>query len=464
MVKQFIPTTEFLDDPWTKKAKKGEDTTDQGTSLISFAEARECVARDRLAKLVCVSGAIKHPEGPTGMRYVDHLQTIFGYLIAARLNAFDKIQMSLCYMFPNHAKRERIAKILKVSGVMAEIQKGYSFGKNAKLSVWEIDNTIWEYLTDDAVKTINAAYVVNEKSNGVVGLKMKDGNKTIKVRYEVECVNDALIKEIGKKYPYMLGFQTVYNDAECKTNGRIYHRIQGMKQENREGMLSFLNGCKMVTVDIKSSLPRLTLKVMGKRIGWSEDLYDLDGVKDISRDSKKLATTIYINADNHKMYAAKAKCAERNGENLTWDQMKRFSAALNKLTCGIIGKSKHLGLRVMNIEGRMQTKMLQWSIENDIPWFPMHDGGHCPEWAAEAAERHMQQVIDQIISEMSFAERAEILGITEDELLQVMAGITLKSKEPKKQAKKGSVVKKQDKTSVLDDGDTAFLRQMGLIA
>lgn len=453
MANPFVPHTVFLDAPKTK----------DGKPLVSFGEAVKMIDRDYLLKVVCDSGIIKNPLGPVGSRYVGYLSTVFGYMAAAQMNDWDKIQMSLRHMFPDHEKRVRIESILKFSGVAEVAQKGFKNETGAQVTTWKINNTFWKYISDEAVERIQRSYKAKEKSDTVVSIKTTNENgETVKVRYNVDGENDSLIKEVAKKYPYMVACQTIYNDDECKTNGRIYHPIQALTKENREAKLSKLHGCNMVTVDIKSSLPRLCLMVMGKRIGWNEDVYGmLEGCKDISRDVKKLATTISFNAENYKVFTVKSSCEAKFGD-MDFETANRIFVAANKLTKGIVGKAKRLGLRCMNIEGRMQTMMLQWALENDVPWFPMHDGGHCPDWAADAAERKMQECIEQIISEMSFAERAEILEITEDELMQVMAGITLKVDSKKSKAKR--LAKNPTKTSDLDDGDTAFLRQMGLSA
>lgn len=452
MSKSFVPHTVFLDKPKTK----------DGNPLVSFEEAVKMIDRDYLLKLVCDSGIIKNPNGPVGVRYVGYLTTVFGYLAAALTNDWDEIQMSLRYMFPDHEKRVRIESMLKFAGVADVAQKGYKNETGAQVTTWKINNTFWKYISDESVERIQLSYKAKEKADTAVSIKTTNENgETVRVRYDVDGENDSLIKELAKKYPYMVACQTIYNDDECKTNGRIYHPIQTLSKENREAKLSKLHGCKVVTVDIKSSLPRLCLMVMGKRIGWDEDIYSkLEGCEDVSREAKKLATTIVFNAEKHKLFTVKSSCEAKFGE-MDYETAKRIIGAANKLTKGIVSKAKRLGLRLMNIEGRMQTKMLQWALENDVPWFPMHDGGHCPDWAAEAAERHMQGSIEQIISEMSFAERAEILEITEDELMQVMSGLALKDK-PKAKAKR--LAKKPVKTSDLDDGDTAFLRQQGLVA
>lgn len=435
----FIPHTVFLDDPYSKGGKK----------LVSAKQAAAVVDREYLLQSVCDSGIIKNPSGPVGSRYVDYLTIVFGYLFAAMFNDWDQIQMSLRYMFPDHEKRVRIESFLKFSGVIDVTTKGYKNVDDAQVTVWKINNKIWKYVSERALEKIQQLYTVDERANTVISTKETDdkGNMVIK-RQTVDGVNDAPIRAMAKKYPYMIAFRTIYNDAECKTNGRIYHPIQGLTKENREAKLSMLHGCNVVTVDIKSSLPRLCLMVMGKRIGWNEDIYEqLDGCKDISRDVKKRATTIFLNATDYKLFTVKTKC------ELDWDDAKRVEIAINKLTKGIARKAKRLGLRLMNIEGRMQTMMLRWALENDVPWFPMHDGGHCPDWAAEAAERHMQACIEQIISEMTFAERAEILEITEDELMQVMAGLPPKADAPKKQTKQKSA--KND--SQMDSGDADFI-------
>lgn len=444
MSKPFVPHTVFLDDPKTK----------DGQPLVSFDEAVKMIDREYLLKLVCDSGIIKNPNGPKGVRYVGYLTSVFGYLAAAQMNDWDEIQMSLRYMFPDHEKRVRIETILKFAGVADVVQKGFKNETGAQVTTWKINNTFWKYISDEAVERIQQSYKAKEKADTVVSIKTTNENgETVKVRYNVDGENDSPIKEIAKKYPYMVASQTIYNDGECKTNGRIYHPIQNLTKENREAKLSKLHGCNMVTVDIKSSLPRLCLMVMGKRIGWDEDIYSmLEGCEDVSRDFKKLATTVLFNAENHKLFAAKSSCDVKFGD-MGFETAKRIFVAVDKLTKGIVGKAKHLGLRCMNIEGRMQTMMLQWSLENDVPWFPMHDGGHCPDWAAEAAERHMQACIEQIISEMTFAERADILEITEDELMQVMAGLTLKAETPKKQPKQKSP--KND--SQTDSADDAFI-------
>lgn len=448
MSNTFIPHTAFLDDPYSKNGKK----------LVSAKQAAAVVDREYLLQAVRDSGIIKNPNGPVGSRYVDYLTIVFGYLFAALFNDWDSIQMSLRYMFPDHEKRVRIESFLKFSGVIDVITRGYKNSDDAQVTVWKINNKIWKYVSERALEKIQQLYTVDERADTVISTKdTDDEGNVVNNRQTVNGVNDALIREMAKKYPYMIAFRTIFNDAECKTNGRIYHSIQGLTKENREAKLSMLHGCNVVTVDIKSSLPRLCLMVMGKRVGWDEDIYEqLDGCKDISRDVKKRATTIFLNATDHKLFTVKAKC------ELDWDDAKRVESAINKLTKGIARKAKRLGLNLMNIEGRMQTMMLQWALENDVPWFPMHDGGHCPDWAAEAAERHMQACIEQIISEMSFAERADILEITEDELMQVMSGLTLKAGRPK--AKANRLAKKLVKSSDLDDGDTAFLRQLGLAA
>lgn len=452
MSKPFVPHTVFLDDAKTK----------DGVSLVSFAEAVKMIDREYLLKLVCDSGTIKNPNGPVGARYVSYLSTVFGYLAAAQMNDWDEIQMSLRYMFPDHEKRVRIESILKFAGVAEVVQKGFKTETGSQVTTWKINNTFWKYISDEAVERIQRSYKAKEKTDTVVSIKTTNENgETVRVRYNVDGENDSLIKEVAKKYPYMVACQTIYNDDECKTNGRIYHPIQALTKENREAKLSKLHGCNMVTVDIKSSLPRLCLMVMGKRIGWNDDIYSmLEGCEDVSRDVKKLATTILFNAEYHKVFTVKSSCEAKFGD-MDFGTAKRILVAANKLTKGIVSKAKRLGLRCMNIEGRMQTMMLQWALENDVPWFPMHDGGHCPAWAAEAAERQMQACIEQIISGMSFAERAEILEITEDELMQVMAGLTLNAEEQKSKAKR--FAKKQVKTSDLDDGDAAFLRQVGLV-
>lgn len=443
MSKSFVPHTVFLDSAKTK----------DGEPLVSFDEAVKMIDRDYLLKLVCDSGIIKNPNGPKGVRYVGYLTTVFGYLAAAQMNDWDEIQMSLRYMFPDHEKRVRIKSILKFAGVADVVQKGFKTETSSHVTTWKINKTFWKYISDESVERIQRSYKAKEKADTVVSIKTTNENgETVRVRYNVDGENDSQIKEIAKKYPYMVACQTIYNDDDCKTNGRIYHPIQALTSENREAKLSKLHGCNMVTVDIKSSLPRLCLMVMGKRIDWNEDIYSmLDGCEDVSREAKKLATTIVFNAKAHKLFTVKSSCETKFGE-MDFETANRIFVAANKLTKGIVSKAKRLGLRCMNIEGRMQTMMLQWSLENDVPWFPMHDGGHCPDWAAQAAERHMQACIEQIISEMTFEERADILEITEDELMQVMAGLTLKE-EPKKQAKQKSA--KND--SKMDSGDAAFI-------
>lgn len=452
----FVPTTSFLDDPWTRKAKMGQEATDQGERLVPFAVAVKDIDSEYLLKLVCDSGIINNPQGPKGARYAGYLTTVFGYLCAAIQNGFDEIQMSLRYMFPDFEKRGRIESMLKHSGAITMIQRGYKTETEAQITTWKINNTFWEYVTNDAVERARKAYEVRKKTDSTVNRITKDENgKKVTMKTTVEGVNDPLIKALVKKYSYMAACQTVYNDFELKTNGRIYHPLQNMCKENREALLSRFNGTNMVTVDIKSSLPRLCLMVMGKRVDWDQDVYNmLDGCEDVSRDAKKLATTITFNATNRKVYTVKRACEIEYGD-MDFATAKRVVGAVDKLTMGITRNAKRLGLRLMNIEGRMQTKMLQWALENDVPWFPMHDGGHVPEYAAEAAEQRMREAIEEIISNMSFAERAEILEITEDELMQVMSGLHLKSEQP---------VKKQVKTSDLDDGDAAFLRQLGLAA
>lgn len=439
MEETFVPHTAFID-----KAKSFEASF--GRKLMNHRGAVKLVDRALVAELVCQSGAVKHPKGTVGRRYVDHVTNVLGYLIAASYNSWDRIKISFREMFPDAEKRARVMNILESAGVITMIKRGFGFaGGDGKTSIWGIENRIWEFLTDGAVKQIQNAYIVDERANTKINLKSEHTATFI------DGVNDSLIKKTAERYPFMSGFQTVYNDSECKTNGRLYHRIQNLKKANREYVLSKLTGMNVVTVDIKSSQLRLLLKVIGRKIGWTEDLYaKLEGVDDIPREIVKLATSVMFNTNGDKSFMAAFVCGEKRLE-FGYDRAKRFEESLNKLSGGVIKMVKGIGLRLMNIEGRMQTEMLKWALENNLPWFPMHDGGHCPDWAAKDAERKMEEIIDRIISEMTIEERAEILGVSVDDLLLIQAGIT-----PKREQRNRSPKTTESQT---DSADDAFIRE-----
>lgn len=443
MEETFVPHTAFID-----KAKSFEASF--GRKLMNHRGAVKMVDRALVAELVCQSGAVKHPKGTVGRRYVDHVTNVLGYLVAASYNSWDKIKISFREMFPDSEKRTRIMNILEFAGVITLIKRGFGFaGGDGQASIWGIENRIWEYLTDCAVKQIQNAYNITERANTKINLKSKH---TVTF---IDGVNDSLIKKTAEKYPFMIGFQTVYNDSECNTNGRLYHRIQNLKKANREYVLSKLTGMNMVTVDIKSSQLRLLLKVIGRKIGWTEDLYaKLEGVEDIPREIVKLATSVMFNANGDKSFMTAFVCGKKHLD-FGYDRARRFEESLNKLSSGVIKMTKGIGLRLMNIEGRMQTEMLKWALENDLPWFPMHDGGHCPDWAAEAAERKMEEIIDRIIAEMTIDERAEIVGVSVDNLLLIQAGIAPK-REQMKSKQKRFVNPEEQQT---DSADDAFIRE-----
>ena len=443
MEETFVPHTAFIDNAKSFEASFGR-------KLMNHRGGVKMVDRALVAELVCQSGAVKNPKGTVGRRYVDHVTNVLGYLIAASYNSWDKIKISFREMFPDAEKRTRVLNILEFAGVITLIKRGFGFaGVEGQTSIWGIENRIWEFLTDGAVKQIQNAYNIDERANTKINLKSEH---TVTF---IDGVNDFPIKKTAEKYPFMIGFQTVYNDFECKTNGRLYHRIQNLKKANREYVLSKLTGMNMVTVDIKSSQLRLLLKVIGRKIGWSEDLYaKLEGVDEIPREIVKLATSVMFNTDGNKSFMAAFVCGEKRLD-FGYEQAKCFEESLNKLSNGVIKMTKGIGLRLMNIEGRMQTEMLKWALENDLLWFPMHDGGHCPDWAAEAAERKMEEIIDRIISEMTMEERAEILGVSVDDLLLIQAGITPKREQQTPKQKRFANPEEQQ----TDSADDAFIRE-----
>lgn len=432
---KFAPHIHYLD-----------KATQYDASNFDFAEAVEMVNLDRINDLMVGVGMVKHPEGPVGQKFIERFRRIFGYLLAAGLNGASEIQFPFAQEYRSPLTRKIIIDTLVEGEIIELAKRGFNFaGGKRSASTWKISPKVWYFLTEQAAKnlTVNFLNKGQAKANTKISKKVVIDGKTVRQTTIVEGVNDSLIQKTSEQFPLMAACQTIYNDDDCKTNGRVYHPIQNLPKEHRETILSIMTGSAVTTVDIKSSQIRLLMKVMGKNIGWTEDLYaKLEGVEDVSRDCIKLATSIYFNATTSKMYTAKTACDEKHGE-IGWDQVKRIASALHKISCGIITHSKGLGLRLMNIEGRMQTEMLKLAAKNGILWFPMHDGGHCTDIAAEYLQAKMEEIIDRIINEMSNEERAEILGVSVDDLLLIQAGIAPKA-EQKPQT---------------DSADDAFIRE-----
>lgn len=418
---KFAPHIHYLD-----------KATQYDASNFDFAEAFEMVNLDRINDLMVGVGIVKHPQGPVGQKFIGRFQRVFGYLLAACLNGASEILFPFAQEYRSPTTRKIIIDTLVEGEIISLTKRGYNFaGGKREASTWKISPKVWYFLSEQAVKnlTVNFLKKGQAKANTKIGKKVVIDGKTVRQTTIVEGVNDSLIQKSSEQFPFMSACQTIYNDDECKTNGRVYHPIQNLPKEHRETVLSIMTGSSVTTVDIKSSQIRLLLKVMGKNIGWTEDLYaKLEGVEDVSRDCIKLATSIYFNATKSKMYTAKIACDEKHGE-IGWDQIKRIAIALHKISCGIITNSKGLGLRLMNIEGRMQTEMLRLANEKGIVWFPMHDGGHCTDIAADYLQAKMEEIIDRIISEMTMEERAEILGVSVDDLLLIQAGIAPKAEQ-----------------------------------
>lgn len=431
----FAPHIRFLDN-----AKSFDE------SNFDFADCIKMVNEERIQDLIKDAGILKHPEGPTGKRFGELLKVVFAYLLAAALNGCAKIQFPFAKEIPAPKTRKIVIDTLLEGGILSLMKRGFAFaGGETKSSVWEISNLVWYFLSETASKNlmVEIAQKYQAKANTRISINNIIGGKKFNESRIIAGANDEIIRQTAEKYPFMIACQTVYNDNACKTNGRIYHPIQGLPKVHRETLLSILHGQAMSTVDIKSSQIRLFQKVAGRKVGWTEDLYaKLEGVEDISRESIKLATSVYFNAEKNKMFSAKNACENKFGE-MTWNQAKRFQTAIDKMSGGIISKSKGLGLRLMNIEGKAQAEMMAFALERNIPWFPMHDGGHCPEWAAEMMQAKLEEVIDRIIAEMTMEERAEILDVSEDELLLIQAGIAPKA-EQKQQT---------------DSADDAFIRE-----
>lgn len=432
---KFAPHIHYLD-----------KATQYDASNFDFAEAFDMVNIDRINDLMVGVGVVKHPEGPVGQKFIKRFQRVFGYLLAACLNGSSEILFPFAQEYKSPMTRKIIIDTLVEGEIISLTKRGYNFaGGKREASTWKISPKVWYFLSEQAAKnlTVNFLKKGQTKANTKISKKVVIDGKTVRQTRIIEGVNDLLIQKTTEQFPFMAACQTIYNDDECKTNGRVYHPIQNLPKEHRETILSIMTGSSATTVDIKSSQIRLLLKVMGKNIGWTEDLYaKLEGVEDVSRDCIKLATSIYFNAAKSKMYTAKIACDEKHAE-ISWDQIKRIATALHNMSRGIITNSKGLGLRLMNIEGRMQTEMLRLANEKGILWFPMHDGGHCTDIAAEYLQAKMEEIIDRIINEMSMEERAEILGVSVDDLLLIMSGIAPKA-EQKQQT---------------DSADDAFIRE-----
>lgn len=442
MATKFVPHYKFIDNA---KAYDGEHTNHE--------EGLQMICRGAVADLVSRRGDMKNPEGPVGQKFVGYLMKALGYVAAASMESVDHLELSFRHLFPNHEQRTRIVKMLVDENVIQLKELGFKTPNGGgKVSSWTIERGFWNFLTDEAVMKFQEQFckTIVSKADTKVSMKVKDGKKTLVERRTIDGVNDSLIKQAAKKYPFMIAFQTIYNDDECKTNGRLYHPIQNLRKENREALLSKLTGTNVVTVDIKSSQIRLMLKVIGRKVGWTEDLYaKLEGVEDIPREIIKLATSVMLNTKGDKTHVTSAVCKEKHDE-FDYGQAKKFEAALNKLSNGAISLAKGIGLRLMNIEGRMQTEMLRIANEHDILWFSMHDGGHCADYAAEFMQQQMELVIDRIIAEMTMEERAETIGVSVDDFLLIRAGIT-----PKREQQKRSPKPTETQT---DSADDAFIR------
>lgn len=447
MATKFVPHYKFIDNA---KAYDGEHTNHE--------EGVQMICREVVADLVSRRGDMKNPEGPVGQKFVGYLMKALGYVAAASMESVDHLELSFRHLFPNHAQRTRIVKMLVDENVIQLKELGFKTPNgDGKVSSWTIERGFWNFLTDEAVMKFQEHYckTIVTKADTKVSLKVKDGKKTLVERRTIDGENDSLIKQAAKKYPFMIAFQTIYNDEDKTTNGRLYHPIQNLRKENREALLSKLTGTNVVTVDIKSSQIRLLLKVIGRKVGWTEDLYaKLEGVEDIPREIIKLATSVMLNTKGDKTHVALAVCKEKHDE-FDYGLAKKFEAALNKLSNGAISLAKGMGLRLMNIEGRMQTEMLRIANENDILWFSMHDGGHCADYAAEFMQQQMELVIDRIINEMTMEERAETIGVSVDDLLLIQAGITPKRKQTNPKQKRFVNPEEQQ----TDSADDAFIRE-----
>lgn len=395
-----------------------KDSTVHGFQLFS-KDALRCISRDKIESLIEEQSPARKGCRQSSSTTKEHF-TQAACIIAANIMKAAVNHQYLRYgkqiQFNHHdfytLKRyhfDKLADMFVNAGLIRLVKQGYSVGKNAQCSLWEVSSSILNYSVDNHEELLKnyEPLVTKDFTDGKgVMTKEEEQEHAPHARERLTTIAPEFLKRIN--VPAVPPYRS-FND-NGNLGGRVYcGLVQQMPKQARQSFLKIDNQ-PTVEVDFRAShLQLLSKLITGKWIDIADPYsFNLPNGQKADRKKCKEFFTRAPNATN--VHGAMKKAGWSSDEYSLYKE--GFKATYPEIAEWFGTKA---GCFLQKIEGDiMETMMYEYFTKYNEILIPMHDAVICRQGVEEQVAQDMHRIRDEIVATYSLDDMRNALQLHHD--------------------------------------------------
>lgn len=395
-----------------------KDSTVHGFQLFS-KDALRCISRDKIESLIEEQSPARKGCRQSSSTTKEHF-TQAACIIAANIMKAAVNHQYLRYgkqiQFNHHdfytLKRyhfDKLADMFVNAGLIRLVKQGYSVGKNAQCSLWEVSSSILNYSVDnheELLKNYEPLVTTDFTDGKGVMTKEEEQEHVPHARERLTTIAPEFLKRIN--VPAVPPYRS-FND-NGNLGGRVYcGLVQQMPKQARQSFLKIDNQ-PTVEVDFRAShLQLLSKLITGKWIDIADPYsFNLPNGQKADRKKCKEFFTRAPNATN--VHGAMKKAGWTSDEYSLYKE--GFKATYPEIAEWFGTKA---GCFLQKIEGDiMETMMYEYFTKYNEILIPMHDAVICRQGVEEQVAQDMHRIRDEIVATYSLDDMRNALQLHHD--------------------------------------------------
>lgn len=322
---------------------------------------------------------------------------------------------------------DKLAGMFVNAGLIRLVKQGYSVGKNAQGSLWEVSSSILNYSVDNHEELLkdHDPLVTTDFTDGRGSMtKEEEQEHAPQTRQRLSAIAPEFLKRVN--VPSVPPYRS-FND-NGNLGGRVYcGMVQQMPKQARQSFLKIDNQ-PTVEVDFRAShLQLLSKLITGKWIDITDPYsFNLPNGQKADRKKCKDFFTRAPNATN--VHGAMKKAGWASDEYSLYKE--GVKAAYPEIAEWFGTKA---GCFLQKIEGDiMETMMYEYFTKHNEILIPMHDAVICRQGIEEQVAQDMHRIRDEIVATYSLDDMRNALQLHHD----VNRALNFEKNEQKKQKEK----------------------------